>query len=355
MVLSLRLESLFPAMATDLAFDFSKGTHRGEDGVLATVVGVRSEQLRQAQRDLRDSGCIAAWVAPVALGAVAVAKSAGHDDAIVVESSGGQLCLDIVRHGSLVFSRSAVDGGTVESRHSEVLRTLAAFGLHSAALIAVKGTDLGNDVKEVEQGTLEAMSRHSAEHFDIELPEDIAQRAKSRTGLRTRIAATLWAAVLVVAAYVYFERDDMARSYAKSQQSQQRERDDARKQMNEVASLVSTAEKNESTLGIAFVPSQPVTDVLTLVSNTLPSSAWLTGVTFERGKDLQIRGTAIHGEAVSNYVSELALNSRLRDVTLQFANNTEIEATPVVQFSVTAHVVGNFPLVEKTTKRGGTR
>ena len=355
MVLKIRLETLFPAMEEDLAFDYVKGTHRSEDGVLATVAGVKSEILRKALQELRSAGCSAEWVAPTSLGAVTVARALGHDDAVVVESVAGQFFVDVVRHGSLVFSRSTVDSGSVEERHSEVLRSLAAYGLHSAAVIAVKGTDLGGDVRVVEDGTLQAMATDPLSDFNIELPEDIVHRAKARAAMKVRVAVVLWLVAVAAGVYVYLDRAGMAQAYATAAMSQQSKRDKVKQEMNDVSAKVKMQEGNKASLDTAFAPSQPITDVLTLVSNTLPEGAWLTGVTFERGKDIQIRGTAIRGETVSNYVSELALNNRLRNVVLQFANNTEIENTPVIQFSVTAHVVGNFPLANASQKRAKTR
>ncbi len=85
----------------------------------------------------------------------------------------------------------------------------------------------------------------------------------------------------------------------------------------------------------------------------MPEGAWLTGLTWERGKPIQIRGTALNSDLVSELIASLAVNERLRDVELQYANDGEIETTPVVQFNVTAHVVGNLPLAETTRNPGG--
>ena len=49
------------------------------------------------------------------------------------------------------------------------------------------------------------------------------------------------------------------------------------------------------------------------------------------------------------------MESRFRNVQLIFANNAEIEGTPVVQFAITAHVVGNFPLVDDAGKKRTSR
>ncbi|MCH7945413.1 MAG: hypothetical protein IIC73_05280, partial [Armatimonadetes bacterium] len=51
------------------------------------------------------------------------------------------------------------------------------------------------------------------------------------------------------------------------------------------------------------------------------------------------------------YTAGLALSDRFTEVKLAYASNSDIEDTEVVQFSVTAHVVGNLPLVEKKSSR----
>jgi len=102
----------------------------------------------------------------------------------------------------------------------------------------------------------------------------------------------------------------------------------------------------------AFGPAQSTADVLTVLGNEAPNGVWLTGVTYERGRDLMLRGTATSNEAVGAYLDSLNQNTRFRDVKLAFANQSLIEATSVVQFSMTAHVVGNLPTVKTKKERG---
>ena len=86
------------------------------------------------------------------------------------------------------------------------------------------------------------------------------------------------------------------------------------------------------------------------MSNDLPKNAWLTNVGVGRGQNIVIRGTATTGDDVAAYVQALSKEARLRDVKLIFANNSLIESTPVVQFSVSAFPVANLPLVDKVAK-----
>ena len=104
--------------------------------------------------------------------------------------------------------------------------------------------------------------------------------------------------------------------------------------------------KVDESLSLALEPKQRMADVVTLVSSLTPEGVWLTGLNVERGKDIQIRGTALNEVGAQNYLSRLGAQDRLRDVKLVFANNGTIETTNVVQFSITAHAIGNLPLTE---------
>ncbi len=351
MIMSLQMDTLFPAMNTELAYDFEKGLHRYEDGMQTMVAAAPAELVRRAIADVEGAGAKVAWVAPTCAGSKKVAKMEGHDDAIVVELVDGYLNLDIVRHGLVVFSRSAVDPKTPEGRQAEVLRTLAGYGLSAAAVLAVGDVQISSDVHRVTDGPLQAMTYHSSLALNVELPEAVAKRLKKSGQKKARVAMFMWLGVIVVGALVWLDRDNAARSVAKVANDAGRKTANVQKDVDQVDSRLSSANGNLKALNLAFSPAQPVSDVFTLVSNEVPQGAWLTGVTFERGKPLLIRGTALTGDAVSAYTSALALNERLRDVQLMFANNSEIEGTPVVQFSISAHVVGNLPLEEQTSKR----
>ena len=355
LIVTVQLENLFQAVRTELAFDYDVGTHRYEDGVQTTVCATQAETLRTALKEVAAAGAKVAWVATASAGAAKVAQLQGHDDAIVVEQDRGFLNLDIVRHGMLVSSRAALDADTREARQGEVTRTLASYGLTSAAVIAVGDTDLGEDVRRTADGPLQAMADHEKARLDIELPEAIAGKLRRASQAKSRLALFMWLAAVCVGALIYTERDDAARDFAKLQDKASRSVGSLQDDVDMYGSRLASKDRDLASLKLAFTPKQPVTDVLTTVANSVPAGAWLTGVTFERGRPLQIRGTATDGSAVSEYTAALALDSRFRDVQLVFANNAEIEDVPVVQFAITAHVIGNFPLLDKDAKKVASR
>ncbi|MEX2242943.1 MAG: PilN domain-containing protein [Fimbriimonadaceae bacterium] len=354
LIVTLQLETLFPAMKTELAFDFEKGTNVHEDGIQTIVAAAQADSLRRALKDVETAGAKVAWTAPVAMGSERVARAQGHDDAIVVEQVGAALSLDVVRHGHVVYTRGVVDPESVEGRIEEVERTLAGYGLPTAAIIAVEGTDLGRDARVCQEGPLQAMAEYSATALNIELPEVVARKVRRQSQAKTRVAMFLWLAVLLAGGWVWAERSDAARNAASTTGKDQMDRAGLQDKIAQVDERLGAAEANRGHLVQAFAPSQPVSDVLKLFVNSVPDNAWLTGITFERGKPVLVRGTAVVPDAVTNYTTSLALENRLRDVQLLFANNAEIEATPVVQFSISAHAIGNLPLVD-LKKKGGSR
>ena len=104
-------------------------------------------------------------------------------------------------------------------------------------------------------------------------------------------------------------------------------------------------------LKLAFEPAQQPGDVLKVVSSVVPSDTWLTGMTFERGKLLVIRGISKKPELVSAYVLELSKQPRFRDVRLITVNSGEIGGVPTVTFNITAFPIGNLPMIPASKKK----
>jgi len=106
-------------------------------------------------------------------------------------------------------------------------------------------------------------------------------------------------------------------------------------------------------LTTAFQPAQPLSDIAGVITDSLPSGAWLTGLTVERGKPVDIRGASKTSDDVGRFVDALSGNPRFRDVKLVFANSAMIGKAPVIQFNVTATGVGNLPMPSDQKKTLG--
>ena len=106
----------------------------------------------------------------------------------------------------------------------------------------------------------------------------------------------------------------------------------------------------------AFAPGQRLSDALATITMSAPQTVWLTGVNMDRGRPLQIRGTALTNEAVTQFVNTLGASDRFRDVQLVNASTAKIEQTEVVNFTMNVTAVANVPLPKpiKSKKAAGT-
>ncbi len=350
MVLQLRINEMFPSVGDGVSFDFVMGEHRYDDGLQTTVVAVPSETLRNAISQIGGAGAKVVWTAPVALGSISVGRAYAPQAYAVIESDGDFLNIDVIRHGSLVFCRSVLDPHEPQARSAEVVRTLAACGITDAIPVSVNGLDLPSASHGSGSDALSAMADHDPATLNVLTPEAAEKISKAGTGAKNRLALHLWLGVVCSAALVWSDRMDASDAITAVTSKEGAARAKAQGAIDVVGKAIASENSKTERIMLGFEPSQPTSEVLTVVSNALPSGAWITGVLFERGKPLQVRGVALRSDVVSDYTSALALDSRFRDVKLVFANNAEIESTAVVQFSVTMHVVGNLPLDDKDIK-----
>jgi Tfp pilus assembly protein PilN len=180
--------------------------------------------------------------------------------------------------------------------------------------------------------------------LNIELPDVLEARKKKAETSRARLAILLIAASLICAMLVFFDRADAAAKVQKSEAKFLTASSRLRSQQTLIESKLSQESAMDADLVAAFKPAQYASDVVNTFCNAAPANLWISGITHERGKPALVRGTALNTDTVAAYVQVLAADPRLRDVKLVFANNATIEKTPVVQFSISAHVLGNMPL-----------
>lgn len=352
LVLSRKLESLLPVAGAALASDFQFLEDVNSEGRLAVLAAMKVTDLQQMKAEFKAAGLKILWICPAGLGAAQAAKSAGLEDAIVVEATDDGLAFDVIQRGQLTASRLAGTRTSAIDMSAELSRTMAAYGLADAPILAAGGLNLPAASHRVKQSTL-AFLHSGIAHFDLETPEDQRRKEDKKVNARRSMAGLFALAALTVGALVWDERE------ADRQKVRQikKESEAAQKGIESSKKVYSTrlAESGSGAKVIVnvFSPAQSGADVISVAASLLPDKAWLTGVNFDRGRRVQIRGTAMNGEAVSAYVDSLSAQSRFRDVQLVFANNTKLEETPVVQFSITFHALGNFPIADKSQKKGG--
>lgn len=331
-LLNLRMGQLFPVPANDLAFDVIQTDDQNAEGWLTLVAAMRAQDLVQLRMELSQAGLKATRIFPVALAAPAIAA---RPDALVVDKLPTGINLDVVEGGIVRFSRMAPEDANLGM---EAQRTLMAAGV--GAMEAVRGR------------TLEAL--HLAPEFSFALNEDRARADKTRLATKSRVSLALLLVSLMAAGYLWVVRTD-----AQARVTQLSAKWDAEHKRLRAVRDAELAKANrallvQTSLDRAFLPAQPLSDIAKAASNTLPDGVWLIGMNTERGKPLQLRGTAKAGQQVAQLVDRLSGSPRFRDVKLVFANGAKIEETPIVQFNVAATAVGNLPMPapEKTGKKG---
>jgi len=347
-ILALQVGQLFPVSATEAAVDFYLTDDRNVEGRLAVVAAVKSETLKALIDDLSDNGLTARAVVPAALGSSYLAKQSGRRECAIVEDVTEGLAIDIIAEGELRASR-VVPMPSQAAIDSEVMRAFAVAKVPCGEVVTA-----GRFTYPEANAMLESagLSTLAAAHLPLTLepPDIVAKRAAEKLNRARRVAVILWAAVILLVAVVWDNRSRDMEVVTKGESKWKKEIANLRKTKDQANAKHSSLAKVNTALGLAFEPKQRLGDVAVLLNNLTPEGLWLTGLTLERGKLITIRGTGLTGEAVTKYLERLSTQTRFRDVKLAFANNGQIEKTNVVQFSISAHVVGNFPLDSEVLK-----
>ncbi|MCC6445832.1 MAG: PilN domain-containing protein [Armatimonadetes bacterium] len=337
-IASVQLARLFPLPPDQLAFDIFQTSDRDVEGVLTLVAAMRSEDLKQLRSELQQAGLTASRILPVSLGSPSAAERAGLKDALLVRTTPAGPALDVVQGGILRFSRVAPRDSEPET---EIQRTLAAARAENLSLLTDGELSLPGALKAVES---DLMLLHHAPPFHFELSEDRAQEAKRQTAMRTRLATVLLIAAALMAVLKWSEQREAAQMARRGAVTWNRKLTRLRSIREAEIARAQRASAVQSALQTAFRPAQPLSDLMAAVGDSLPQGAWCTGLNIERGKAIQVRGTARSSAEVARFVFALGSSPRFRDARLMFANSARIEETPVVQFQVAALGVGNLPM-----------
>jgi Tfp pilus assembly protein PilN len=336
-ILDVQISQHFPLPASELSFDFVQTADQTVDGYLTMVAAIRSSDLRQVRDELRAAGLSVERILPIALGSIAIAARYRLPTALIAEATPNGVGLDVVAGGTLVYSRIAPAAG---APLEEAQRTMSAARTPDAPIITVGDVELPGEPSM--QSPLALLAE--AGPFDFELTEDRIRESNRRVAARMRVAvAMLLAAILGVQLVgVFRERDAKAVNRVQTAFAgwSTKQKSIRSTEVTKAARLVEI----QHSMQRAFGPAQPLSDITSVVADSLPSGAWLTGLTIERGKPLQVRGTAKTGEDIAKFVDSLGANPRFRDVRLVFANSALIGKVPVVEFNVSATCVGNLPM-----------
>jgi len=349
-ILQVRAAEYFPLGGAELALDFHLTTDVNAEGRLAVVAAMPATELRRINADLRSVGFKINRVVPISFGSALLALEHGQPTTAVVSREPGAIGIDVIVDGELRATRSV---GSPHAIASEVCRTYSVAGIPCGMTISAGDAVVPEAEIEVSMSPLDAiaLSWPDAWHLNLELPEEVAQRKRKENGARTRTAGLMALGAVALMALVASDRSDRTAEIRRQEAKLAAEQRKLKSIQTTAEADAQTAIKYQNLLKRGFQPAQRLGDVVTVISNRVPAGIWLSGITVERGKPIVIRGTAKTSNSVTDYYRALNGEPRLRDVRLVFANNAQIEQTPVVQFSLTAFPVGNLPLTEATARR----
>lgn len=348
-ILGIQLGALLPMQPEEASVDFLLTDDITAEGRLAVVCAAKSEHLRQAIAQLEGEGLEAEAVVPSALGNHQRVRQLKVEAVATVEAVPEGFAIDIWSEGDLRTSR-VVPAASTASIADQVCRSFSVAKMPCGPALALGGLQFDDAEFFAAESGLAGLSV-GPWPINLELPEVISRREHKRINRFKRYAFWLWFATLTLAGIIWVSRWIEGQEAARVNSGWQKKLANLTATKNQATTKLNQLASDSSALALGFEPKQRIVDVAAIVAATTPEGVWMTGVTIERGKPLTMRGTAMNSEAVAVFLERLSASDRFRDVKLAFANNAVIEATNVVQFSITAHVVGNLPLISEDVKK----
>ena len=342
--LKMKLADVFPIPASELAFDFIPTSEKNDSGRVCNVFAARTSDIAEVIDVCTKLGIVIQQIVPVQALTIKVAEQNAVSSGIFAERFGDQVNLDVYRYGDLVSSK-IVD---LNSLDNEIARMKAMTGEGSKTY----SYDVTLDGLEQKLPSPFINSYfQSGLTLDLEPEEYRASRDEKIRKARHKNCYLLFLVGLAVAALVGDDYLGRLNSLATQEAQYQKKVKTATLIKDNEESKTAKQKPAFDQLARAFEPAQMPSDILKVVSGLLPSDTWLTGVTYERGKPILIRGTSRKSELVSTYVTELSKQNRFRDVRLLYANGGDIAGIPTVQFSITAFPVGNLAILDVGKKK----
>lgn len=331
-------KSLFPIDEAESAFCAHQTSDVNPDGILTVVAAVRTSDLVEIREQLNARGIKQVHFVPMAVSAAAALSALGVSDGLVVDAMGDQTTFDLVAGGDTVLSRSVLHA---ESAEIEAQRTLLADGQSTAQVFVTSNVSF-QGAQALSVDLLTTLADVTA-HDLISRQEQAAEQA-SVSKKNNRLSIYFLIAAVLLVAVVLTQRFDEEQVVIQGEAKWAKRVSKARSN-RKIAELESKKETDfANLLDPAFKPGQRLSDALAAITNATPESVWLTGVNMDRGRPIQVRGTAMSNDAVTLFVNGLGKSDRFRDVQLVNASSAKIEQTEVVNFTMNLTAVANVPL-----------
>ncbi len=341
-VLKQKLGDVFPIQVSELAFDFLPSAIRSSEGRLSDVFAAKTTDIREILAVCDGLGITVQQVLPAQAYALKVAQVQALSSGIIAERFGDLVNLDGFKEGSLAVSKTV----SLDRLDDEVGRITAVSG----SKILAHGVEFKGAEQKLGRN-LVSLAGSSAIPMDLEPDEYRREKLEKKRKVAHRQAYVLFAGGFCVAAMVGNELMLKQQEFASVEKKQTNLTRQVKMGLDAVNGDLGKVEPKAKQLRLAFTPAQKISDVTKVATMLIPKGVWLTALNLERGKLLQLRGTAKSSESVATYVAELSKQSRFRDVRLISANAGEVEGEKVVQFNITAFPVGNLPVVQTTKKK----
>lgn len=337
-----KIGDIFPIPAAELAFDFEPSNKVDGAGRHCHVFAAKTADVYAILEDCKKCQIDADRLIPVMAIARLVAEKENLSSGVIVEKFGDSITIDAFKDSEPVGFR--------QSDLSNFSADLSRFrGLSGSRVLSYQVKVDGSE--QVLGAPILSSTLSLPLRVDLEPEEVRIEKVEKERSKRHRQAYLVFAAGFCVSALavnqVILDSDTRAKA-EKKVANQIKQQTSA---VTIVEDKLSKLKPQEEQLKRAFTPAQKVSDIMKVASMLVPKDAWLTSLNLERGKVLQIRGTAKNSEAIAAYLRELTKQKRFRDVQLVFANATDVEDVPVVQFSISAFPVGNLPVIELGKKR----
>lgn len=351
-----RLEDLFPIPPAELAFDIVPTQDVNSEGREFIIFATKSETIKQARALFQHAGCKIETVIPASLGSIQIANNS--DSQLIVTPCAEGTAFDVISLGNIISSRVTHTMTTTAEMETEIRRAMASGGDSSTTTRVHQSFQelVSPNIAIFSDHPLTSLASHPAD-INLRLSDDLAKATGAKLAARKRLTLFLAGAVVIAGGFTWMAHDEDAADFKKIQDDYARRIDIVNSKTTKVRADITKIEGQRTIVQDGLQPRQSVGDILTVAANAAPEGLWLTGATVERGKDLTVRGTAVSNNQVAAFVDTLTASPRLREVKLAFSNNNNIGETPVVQFSITAHAIGNLPLAEprKETRGGRSR
>ncbi len=355
-IVRIQIPQHLPLPADDLVYAFRLTNDVNAEGRLAVVAAARAGVVRSLYEDMKTRGVAVSEVVPAAYGSMQLARSLGKNDAAIVEKSPDGWSIDLVADGELRYSRVLPPETDASALEGEIARTFAMSGLPPSPVVAAGGATLPFASTPSERSSLEFLAAGESALLGVELalPEARAAREGRVVATRARLAVLLAVAAVGLGAVVILDRMDKAEAVRKKEGGAKLALRKLKGARDAVQSQVSSIGKKAQALERAFEPAQSASEVIGQITGLAPNTVWLTGITFERGKPVLVRGVSTQSTTVAAYLESLSSQDRFREVKLAFANDALIEDTQVSQFSISLHAIGNLPLADPKSARRST-